>query len=128
MVVKLRCIEDVSLVIGKINGYFEQGHNGNQCLADVFELSEQFTLQVISGKPCCCLSLCLQQIQDCFSLGQINATGKKGTLGELSRLGCFCTELEDELKDILQDEVGSVTVQLNHVLAGIGVGGMHVHG
>jgi hypothetical protein len=72
------------------------------------------------------LGLGLHQIEHCFGLSQVQPAMKKGPSSELARFSQTRTLSQTEALDLLQWDKPTVTVDLHHILAGVGAWRGHV--
>jgi hypothetical protein len=70
----------------------------------------------------------VEDIDNCLGLGQVYPTIEKSPFGKFAWIGQQNSLSQNKLKDTVQHQKTAVTVNLDHILAGIGPGLLHVNG
>ena len=75
-----------------------------------------------------CLMECggVDEVSDCFGLGEVKAAGEEGSLGEFAGF-CEAGAIGDALaEEVVEEDWGAVGGDLYDVFGGVGVGGLVV--
>jgi hypothetical protein len=78
-------------------------------------------LELLQGSTVARHRTSIDHINDRLSLGEIETTVEEGTFGKLPRFGNTCTLRQNRLEHTLRSYDPTVTANLRHVLAGVGM-------
>ena len=112
----------IHIVLGKVDTGFEQGDQFNQRLLYGRNTVAECAPHLAGGQARLGERLRFNQIADGFSLGKVDAAGKKGALGKLAGFGQPRTQIECPAQQQLKHHGRTVRGDFNHVFSCIGVG------
>ncbi len=121
-------IEDLHILIGKIDGHLDQGAHLEETTADGIDPAIQRPGQLLLGEIDAFSGLGGENVDHRLGLGQIDAAIEEGPLGEFAGGGENGAAGENEFEDTLENQEAAVAMDLDDIFAGIGVGRGHKDG
>ena len=120
-------LQEFDFFFGKVEGGFDQHAQVQQLVGQHVDLPGKYALQRAGGGARRLFGAGLDQVGDGFGLYQVELVVEEGALGEFARLGQayikVSTHFQHAAQQDLLDDGAAVALQLQHVLAGIGMGG-----
>ena len=115
--------EEIDLLLGKVDGRLHVGAQLDHRLGEPAHHGGELPLQRAHGRARRLARAGIDQVGDGLGLGQIELVVEEGALRELAGQGAARAELQRARDEGLDHERAAVAVQLEHVLAGVGVRG-----
>ena len=112
----------IDIVFSKIDAGLEQRNQPDQFFFDGLDAQRQRTVQLLRRDPGLVESLRGNQVLHGFCLGKVDTAAEKGALGELARCCQARPTLDRLAHHRLQNDRRTVSRNLQHIFAGVGIG------
>ena len=116
---QLGVAEKIDLFLGKVDGGFHVGAQVDQRVGEPLHHARELALQRAHRGARGFARAGVDEIGDGFGLRQIDLVVVERALGEFAGPRAACAELEAAFDQRLDDHRPAVTLQLEHVLAGV---------
>jgi len=114
--------EEIDLFVGKVERRFDPDAQAGQPLDDVVHPAGKLALERTSRRAGRGLAAGGNQVGDGLGLGQVQPAFQEGALGELARPRRPRAQGQAAAQQARQQHGAAVSLQLKHVLAGVGPG------
>ena len=118
-------LQEVDLLLGKVQRRFDQHAQPHQTLAQALHLLREHARQRAPGRARCRFGAGVDQVGHGLGLGQVELAVEEGALGEFARLGQPQAQrlpgLQAARQQQLQQHRAAMGLQLEHVFAGVGM-------
>ena len=114
--------QDGDVIFGEVDAGFENRNQLDQFLFYRLQTARERAFELLSRNFCLIKSLGIDEITDCFGLGEIDASVEKSPHGELARFGQACAAGQSQFDDVAQDYRRTVSGNFDDVVCGVGMG------
>jgi hypothetical protein len=119
-----KLVDLVGVVVGgEVDAGLEGGDEGDELELDGGDESGEGAAELAGGDAGLVEGVGLDEVVDGFGLGEVDASGEEGSLGELAGFGEAGSGCEGAAEEIVEQDGGAVGGDLDDVVGGVGVGG-----